>query len=152
MNGEEAAPPAAQAEVSKPSAPVAMTDPNEILFRQVHPNLFDGDEPASSAFMPNASDEGQLSVDREAVTTVQASYELYVRNGLKSGGTYGVTVGEFGTEELLCYPDPLEASSGLKANPAHSRVDYSTMGTSKRRTVAKRVKSSAVSRGVLHKP
>lgn len=152
MNGDEPIPPMVKAEAPKPSVPVAMTDPTEMLFRQVHPTLFDGDDPASSAFMPSASDEGQLSVDRETVTTVQAAYELYMSNGLKSGGAYGITVAEFGAEDLPCYPDPLEASGDLQANPAHSRVDYSAMGNSNRRTVARRLKRCAVNRGILHKP
>lgn len=152
MSSDETTPLPGQSEPTKPFAPAAMTDADEVLFRQVHPSLFDGDEPASSAFMPNASDEGQLSVDREAVTTAQAAHDLYVGNGLKSGGTYGVTTGEFGAHDLQCYPDPVEASGSLKANPAHARVDFGALGNSKRKTVAKRLKICALSRGVLYKP
>jgi hypothetical protein len=152
VTNDEAPPPPGQSEAAKPSTAVVMTDANEVLFRQIHPNLFDGDEPASSAFMPNSSDEGQLSVDRETLTTAQSAYDLYVGNGLKSGGTYGVTTGEFGAQELQCYPQPIEASGSLKANPAHARVDFSALGSSKRRTVAKRLKTCALSRGLLYKP
>ena len=124
----------------------------ELLFRQVHPNLFDGDEPASSAFVPNESDRGLLSVDRSSLTTAQKSYELYVGNGMLSAGVYGVTVGEFGAHGLSCRPDPLDAEEGRKPNPAHALVDYNALGTNQRRKVGKRLKATAVSRGVLHKP
>ena len=132
-------------------SPKPLDAPAEILFRHVHPNLFDGDEPASSAFVPNESDRGQLSVDRSSLTTAQESYELYIGNGLLSAGVYGVTVGEFGAHGLSCRPDPLDAEEGRKANPAHALVDYSLLGTNQRKKVGKRLKATAVSRGVLHK-
>jgi hypothetical protein len=137
--------------VADDQPPQPLDAATEILFRQVHPNLFDGDEPASSAFVPNESDQGQLSVDRSSLTTAQESYELYVGNGLLSGGVYGVTVGEFGAHGLSCRPDPLDAEEGRRPNPAHALVDYSVLGTNQRKKVGKRLKATALSRGVLHK-
>lgn len=130
----------------------ALSDTKEVLFRQVHPKLLDGDEPSSAVFIPNSSDESQLSADRSTITTAKDSYELYVSNSLESIGTFGVTVGEFRAEGLLCFPDPVEGTSTIKANPAHARVDFSNINNSKRKKVAKRLKRAAVSRGILYKP
>lgn len=140
----------APAEDQYPESPIA--DPYELMLRQVHPVLFDVDGPVSTAFMPNSHDDGQLSVDRSSLITARDAYELYVGNGLRSGGVYGISVGEFGEHDLNCYPDPLEAIGDRKANRAHARVDYSAMGKSKRRSIAQRLKKIAVGRGVLHKP
>jgi hypothetical protein len=137
--------------VSIDQPPKALETAAEILFRQVHPNLFDGGEPASSAFVPNASDDGHLSVDRSSLTTAQESYELYVGSGRLSGGVYGITVGEFGAHGLNCRPDPLKAEDGRKPNPAHALVDYNGLGTNQRKNVGKRLKATAASRGLLHK-
>lgn len=132
--------------------PAPISDPREVLFRQVHPDLFDGDQPASSAFLPNSGDCDQLSTDRSSLTTAKDAYELYVANSHASIGTFGVTVGEFGEQGLSCFPDPVEPTTTTKANPAHARVDYSALGTNQKKKVAKRLKKAAVSRGILHKP
>jgi hypothetical protein len=124
----------------------------EVLFRQVHPDLFDGDQPASSAFLPSPGDQDQLSTDRSSMTTPKGAYELYVGNKRKSIGTFGVTVGEFDEQGLGCFPDPVELTGTTKANPAHARVDFSVLGTNQQKKAAKRLKKAAVSRGILHKP
>jgi hypothetical protein len=137
-----------------PSNSTILKVADEVLFRQVHPDLLDGNVPASSAFMPNSGDSDQLSVDRGSLTTPKASYDLYVFNGRRSGGTYGVSVGECGSLLLPCLPDPIMGSDiqQAKANPAHALVDFSALGTSQQKKAAKRLKACAISRGVLHKP
>jgi hypothetical protein len=141
-----------EAAPSLQSSPTPIDDIDELLFRQVHPSLLDGDIPASSAFMPTESDKGQLSVDRESISTAQAAHELYVESGLESVGSFGITVGEFNTQNLLCFPDPILAAENRKANPAHARVDFSAFGRSRQRALAKRLKGFALGRGLLHKP
>lgn len=130
----------------------ALSDPAEVLLRQVHPDLLDGDQPASSAFLPNSGDEDQLSTDRSSMTTAKDAYDLYVSNNRRSAGTYGVSVGEFRGQGLSCFPDPIESGDTTHANPAHARVDFSGFGTSQRKKMAQRLRNAAVSRGVLHKP
>jgi hypothetical protein len=139
--------------VAPPIQPqAALSDATEVLFRQVHPTLFDGDQPASSAFLPNSGDQDQLSTDRSSMTTPKAAYELYVSNNRKSAGTFGVTVGEFGEQGLSCFPDPVGLTESTQTNPAHARVDFGAFGTNQQKKVAKRLKNAAVSRGILHKP
>jgi hypothetical protein len=129
-----------------------LSDLAEVLFRQVHPDLYDGEQPASSAFMPNHGDEGQLSTDRSSMTSAKDAHDLYVGSDRKSVGTFGVTVGEFGAHSLSCFPDPILPTETSKANPAHATVDFRALGASQQKKVAKRLKQAAVSRGILHKP
>jgi hypothetical protein len=130
------------------SIPIGNVD--EIMFRQVHPILCQAGTVASSAFMPTEDDQGQMSVDRGSLTTPKASFDLYRENGRQSAAVYGVSVGEFTTESILCYPDPLPATEKLKANPAHAYADYNRIGTNQRKKKAQRLRTAALRRGLLH--
>ena len=63
---------------------------------------------------------------------------------------YGLTVGEFGAENLPYHPDPLPADETLAANPAHAYADFSAFKANQRKNVAKRLRNVAVKRGRLH--
>jgi len=127
-----------------------LTDGHEILFRQIHPDLVQDGEPSSSAFRPKEADDNKLSVDRSAVTSVQAAYRLYTGNGYKSVAVYGVSVAEFGAHGIPCEEDPLAATELLTANPAHAFASFDGLRGSKQRTLAKRIKKVAIARGILH--
>lgn len=128
-----------------------LSDEEEILYRQVHPDLWDRDQPSSSVFMPNPKDEGQLSVDRSALTSPKDACTLYLSTGRHSVAVVGLSVGEFGKEQLDCFSDPLTSPPEAVANPAHARVDYNGLGSnSQRKKVAKRLKVIALARGILH--
>ncbi len=129
-----------------------LDDPDEILFRQIHPNFYDNNYPGSGQFVPSPKDENKLSVDRSSVTTAAKSHALFTENGFQSAAVYGVTVGEFGSERLPCHPDPLKAEGRLKANPAHAYADYSAFSRSQGKQIAKRLRNVAVKRGRLHPP
>ncbi len=130
-----------------------LVDDDEILFRQVHPDLYLDGTLASSAFQPTAADKGQLSVDRSSLTDTAASFALYVENGLKSRATYGVSVGQFGAEGISCHSDPLAATALLQANPAHAYADYTGIASPKaEKKKAQRLRDKAVERGCLHPP
>ena len=127
-----------------------LTEGEEILFRQVHPNFLDGGEPSSQTFMPTPKDENKLSVDRSAFTTAKESYALFAANGYLSAAVYGVTVEEFASEDIACKADPLKASQEQKANVTHAFADYSPHGTNQQKNKAKRIKRKALARGLLH--
>lgn len=146
--GEEKAPVLDQASVA--TGPIRPAD--EIMLRQVHPSLYQGGAVASSAFLPTEADQGQMSVDRSSLATPKASFDLYSENGRASAAVYGVTVGEFNTEDITCHPDPLPASEKQRANPAHAYADYNGIGTNKRKQKAQRLRTIAVRRGQLHPP
>ncbi len=127
-----------------------LVDGAEMLFRQIHPDLIQDGEPASSAFRPKEADENMLSVDRSALTTPQGAFDLYTANGFTSAAVYGVSVGEFETNGIACEEDPLVATDQLAANPAHALASFNGYGSNKQKTLAKRIKLAAVARGLLH--
>lgn len=127
-----------------------LTDGDELLFRQIHPDFIQDGEPSSDRFRPSQRDENKLSVDRSELTTASDSYALYTRNGLASAAVFGLTVHEFGSEAITCAPDPVPASENMAANEAHALADYSTHTISKQKIIAKKLKRLAVARGCLH--
>lgn len=127
-----------------------LDDSEEILFRQIHPNFYDNNHPASPQFAPTAKDENKLSVDRSSLTTAAAAHALFTSNGYESAAVYGVSVGEFGAEKLSCYSDPLKAEGKLAENPAHAYANFSAFSTNQSKTIAKRLRNNAVKRGRLH--
>ncbi|MBR2174478.1 hypothetical protein [Sphingopyxis sp.] len=129
-----------------------LTDAAEVMFRQIHPDLLQDGEPASSGFRPKESDKDKLSVDRGALTTPVDAHTLFTSNGYQSIAVYGVSVGEFDDCGIPCEPDPLAAEDGKAANPAHALASFSDIGTSKQKTLAKKIKKAAVARGILHPP
>lgn len=93
---------------------------NELLHRQVHPNmwmLLEG-RPQSSAFRPTPKDQGQLSVARGSKVSADDAYRRFTARGLSSAGAWSVTVGECRTVELTAYDDP------LPDDDAHALVDF----------------------------
>lgn len=128
-----------------------ISDKDELLFRQVHPNFVDAGELSSAAFRPTAKDNGQLSVDRSSLTTSEASYRLHtVSKGLSSAGTYAVSVGDFSEVEVTCYPDPIAAIGDQPYNAAHAYGDFTKLSSGRQKTAAKRLRNRAASRGCLH--
>lgn len=125
---------------------------DEVLFRQVNPSFYDKGEPSSQPFMPTSKDENKLSVDRSGLTDAKQSYELFVGNGYKSSAVYGLSVGEFKHEDLPSVSDPIPASPGKAANPAHAYANYSNHSAQEQKRKAKRLKHLAISRGCLYQP
>jgi hypothetical protein len=129
---------------------IDLDDPQEVLFRQIHPSCLHDGEPASDQFKPRPSDDGLLSVDRSALITAAESHTLYTGNGRQSAAVYGVTVDEFSGHGVSCVEDPLAADGDLAANPAHAVANFASLTEQQRKTASKRLKRAAVARGCLH--
>lgn len=127
-----------------------LTNADEVLFRQIHPNCIHDGEPASDRFKPQPNDAGLMSVDRASLTDAAISHALYTSTGNLSGAVYGVTVGEFGEEVVECRDDPLQATEDLRANPAHALADYTPHEEKKWKLISKRLTQKAKARGRLH--
>lgn len=127
-----------------------LTDPNEVLLRQIHPNCYMNGRPSSDRFRPQPSDCGRMSVDRNSLTTPAASHSLYASTGRQSAAVFGVSVGECGAETLQCLPDALKATDEQPANAAHALVDYTSLDGKKWKNISKRLCLQAVARGQLH--
>jgi len=127
-----------------------LTDKAEILYRQIHPTFIENGEPSSQPFKPTEKDKNLLSVDRSSLVSAERSHVAYTAAGMSSSAVYGLTVGEFGTEKIVCNSDPIE--DGALKNAAHSVADYSVHSASQQKNVAKRLKRKALERGCLHPP
>ena len=83
-----------------------LTDPGEVLFRQVHPSWVHDGVPTSQAFTPTPKDEGELSIARGSRTTAEAAYKHYTTvQKFASAGTWAVTVSEANDAGLECFDD-----------------------------------------------
>lgn len=127
----------------------ALTNQDEVLFRQIHPNCIHDGQPASDRFKPQPMDAGLMSVDRESLTDAASSHALYTSTGNQSGAVYGVTVAEFGSEAVDCREDPLAKTDTTPANPAHALADYTSHEEKKWKLISKRLTLKAKARGRL---
>lgn len=128
-----------------------LTDSDELLYRQIHPNWMNSGRPTSLAFKPSLKDNNHLSTDRSYKTTAAEAYHRYLRLNLKSQGTWGVTVGEFKEVEIDCFYDPIMDCEGTEDNPAHSYADFSSLeGNNKKKSVGKILRRKAANRGCLY--
>lgn len=130
-----------------------LKDPEEQLFRQVHPNFVRDGRPSGQAFRPTKKDESKLSVSRSALTTAKAAFELYTQKlELASFGVWAISVGECGAEGLAVLSDPLESPPSKVADPSHAVVDFSGISNSQADARGLRLRRRATERGCLYSP
>jgi len=127
-----------------------LSDQDEVLFRQIHPDSLQDGEPASDRFRPSERDANKLSTDRSSLTTAADAHALFTSTGKKSAAVFGLTVGEFLTESIPCVEDPVKDAPEFPDNPAHALADYSAHERNKQKVIAKRLKRLALARGCLH--
>lgn len=123
---------------------VMLHDDDEVLLRQVLPEWIQEGRPSSAAFSPNSGDSGSLSVDRNSIMEPKLAFEAYLGRGLRSGGVWGVSVGECKAEGLACYADQMDD------NPAHALVHFGEATKSAQRRTGARLRERAHVRGCLH--
>jgi hypothetical protein len=132
-----------------------ITNLDELLLRQIHPNYLVNNIPSSDRFRPSKLDENKLSVDRESVHDAQASHALYTSGGKKSAAIFGVSLPEFNAESIQCIEDPTPAVPAVgttparPANPAHSLADYSQFDEGQQKILSRRLQGLAITRGKL---
>jgi hypothetical protein len=124
-------------------------DAGELLYRQIRKDQIDEGQPGSHAFRPLPKDQNMLSLDRGTLTTPREAHALFIENGFESVRVYGIAVGEFSSESIPSYSDPLLAPPLTKANPFHALADYSAHTMARQKIVSKRLKRLAIARGCL---
>jgi hypothetical protein len=129
-----------------------LTNPDELLLRQIHPNSYANGIPASDRFRPSGKDEGMLSVDRGSMTSAARSHGLYTSRGLKSAAVFGVTLCEFQSQGLNGIEDPIPATDQEPDNPFHALMDFNGISEAQRKLLSKRLCAFAIARGRLHPP
>ena len=119
-----------------------------VLMRNVHPKQVQQgfDEPSPTVFSPTDTDAGLLSIDRDDLTTADATY-TYRREvmGKDTVGVLGVTADEVSGAMLDSHADPIED------NPAHGLVDFRPR-FKERREIREVLLARATARGWLHGP
>lgn len=134
-----------------PEGDATLTDPDELLFRQVHPSFIRDGRVSSQAFRPTPKDRKMLSVARASKTTAQAAFELHTQcNKLTSAGTWAVSVSECQALNLPARPD--EVSEGDCPDPAHAVIEFSALSNSKIEAQGARLARHANDRERLHPP
>ncbi len=128
----------------EPATP-PLTDPDEALYRQVHPSWIADGVPSSQAFKPTKKDQGMLSVSLGSKITPEASFVHHTQVLRRaSAGVWAVTVAETTEAELLSYAQPLDDS------PAHGFIDFRGLGRGQIEVKAKLLLGKARDRGCLH--
>jgi hypothetical protein len=125
-----------------------LSDPSELLWRQIHPTQVDDGKLSSSAFVPNQNDEGQLSTCRGSKVSAEGAFENYtqVRKRL-SAGVFALSVGEVVAVDLRAIDDS-EAPSEEELPPGHTYVDFRQVpSTNKCKKIGARLRDKAESRG-----
>ncbi|MCD2511467.1 hypothetical protein [Comamonas endophytica] len=120
---------------------------DELLMRQVHPSQITEKRPSSRCFTSTGTDKGHLSADRESLLSPREAYEQYLQRKQLSegGGTWGVSIAEFGQLGLLSCSDP------LSENESHALVDFTSAGENKKQlTKGKLAYAKAIARKRLH--
>lgn len=118
-----------------------LTDQDEALFRQVHPDWIQAGRPTSQAFRPSPKDEGLLSVARGSKTTAAAAFELHTqRRSLRSVGVWGFRLRDCSEIGLDAYDDPVATPV---PDPAHAVVDFLSLGHNDIRAKSQLLKARA---------
>jgi hypothetical protein len=122
-----------------------LSDVQELLLRQVHPSWLEEEIPSLQAFGPTTKDERMLSVDRGSLRSPEEAFLHHTQElGLKSAGTWAVTVGEVVNAGLSSRGDPIDG------DPAHSFVDFRGCSRRDKQTKAAVLLARACARGRLH--
>jgi hypothetical protein len=129
------------------TAEEALDDPDEFLYRQVHPQWVVDGEPSSQAFRPTKKDDAMLSIACGSKTTAEDAF-LHHTQVLKlaSGGSWAVTVSEVTSVELRSFAQPLDGS------PAHGFIDFRGLGRKAMESKAKLLRAKARNRGCVYQP
>jgi hypothetical protein len=129
-----------------------LDDPDERLWRQVHPQYHDNGVLSSQAFRPNSGDNGLLSTSREQKQTAVGAYEFHVNEAkLQSDGTWAVTVGEVVGQSCRALDDG-DAVLGRLLPPGHTSIDMRAHGSSGQRKIGTALSRLAARRGRFHPP
>jgi hypothetical protein len=122
-----------------------LTDPAEVLYRQVHPNFIAEGQPTAQAFRPFPRDEGEVSIARGALTTAAAAFAHYTEVlRFASAGTWAVTVGEAALHGLACYDQPRDDT------PAHGFIDFRMLKPANIRASSNLLLLDALARGRVY--
>mgnify|MGYP003381897935 CR=1 FL=1 len=139
-----------------------LTDSNELLWRQVHPQRINGGVISSEAFEPGRSDAKQLSCSRESKVSAREAFEHYTLTlEGKSAGVAAVSVEDVGSgapipgneSEVASLRAVDDTASGVvDLPPGHAYIDFRPLGSARATKKAKQLAFLAHQRGGIQFP
>lgn len=111
------------AEVDNPTTEI-LSDPDELLWRNVHPSWIDDGKVSSQAFRPTRKDAGRLSTARSSKVSAAQHFEEHTGRGLQSGGVWAVTVGDASNVSLTCIYDEHSLELPTPVPTGHTSIDF----------------------------
>jgi hypothetical protein len=125
-----------------------ISDPLELLHRNVHPDFIVNGRASSQAFRLRGSDDGHLSVQQNSKASASVAFQRYTAQKLVSGGVWSVLVRECLELDLKAYQDPTEFDD------SHAVVDMSKVKDTRKRmeSLADKLAAKAHNRGCQFKP
>lgn len=123
-----------------------LAEPDELLWRQVHPRYVRGTLVQAEGFVGPSPGTSEISVVRAALVTSSAA-EAYHRDalGLKTAGTWAVTVGEVDDEARGRTVD--DGGCDDVDTPGHAFVDLRDLTRNERRVARAVLARRATDRG-----
>jgi|ERR1043165_268038 hypothetical protein len=123
-----------------------ITNPRELLHRNVHPLFVLDNRITSQAFLLKKEDLGQLSVQQNSKASAKVAYERYTALGYQSAGVWSVAIAECDELTLKAYDDPLDNDD------SHSIVDLTAYIPKQARKRTDKLSRKAQDRGCQYKP
>lgn len=129
-----------------------LSDADELLWRNVHPNWLEVDGKISSqAFRPTSKDKGRLSTARSRKVTAAAHFGEHTGSrGLASAGIWAVSVGEATAQGLPCIYDEHSSEIPQPAPKGHTSIDFTGLSGGAVRKAGGALRDHAESRGQQH--
>ncbi|KAB8039121.1 hypothetical protein GCL60_09710 [Silvanigrella paludirubra] len=123
-----------------------ISDPNEILYRQIHPNHYSYGQIASICFCPNSQDNNKLSVRQSKHVSSKEAFEIHKNIlNLKTVGTWGLSVEEVSREALKVIDD-----SDHVSNKGHAYINFNSLTKNESKKIAQKLVKYAMNRGNLY--
>ena len=130
------------------SGEIELTVPTQLLWRQVHPNWYLNGRVLGISFRPTPKDEMKLSTRTDGITAKEAYLEHTEDLGLKSSGTWAISVGEVIDLLLRAIDD-----STLTGRPkSHAFVDFRGAERKAVEIAARILADRANERGCVYRP
>lgn len=102
---------------------IEITDSVDECYRNVHPALISEGIVSSSAFMPTARDEGQLSTARSTKVSAERHYKEFSQSGHESAGVYAIKTEDIRDEELRWIDNESVQPESVYMT-GHAYIDY----------------------------
>lgn len=130
-----------------------LTDPDELVWRNAHPDFYDegSNSLTSQVFRATPKDEKKPSGARETKATASQHFDEFTTVlKLKSVGVWAVSVAEVEAEGIRAVYDEHAPTAPKPCTTGHTYFDYTQLSSSKAKQVAGKLRDRAEARGRKH--